>query len=370
MTAASPALRIAFCITELDPGGAERALVELVTRLDRQQFDPIVFCLGPKAPLVDVLESAGIPVVCFGVKRKWDVTVLWHLVRSLRQHRPTILQTWLFHANLIGRVAGRLANVPVIVSGIRVAEKRARWRLWIDRLTERWVQAHVCVSQAVADFSIEQGGLNAEIVHIIPNGVNVARFASADPADLTGEGIPLAAPTVLFVGRLDPQKDPLLLLEAFPQIQSRIPDVHLIFVGSGVLESELSSRIQERNLQSCVHVLGWRADIPDLLQAVDLLVLPSRWEGLPNVVLEAFASGTPVVATRAEGISELLTDGETGRIVTSRNPDELASRVIELLHDPHLRSVMGQRAQALVSKEFTWDANCEAYAALYQKLCG
>lgn len=362
------AIRIAFCITELDPGGAERALVELVTRLDRQQFDPIVFCLGPDAPLVHQLEASGVPVVCFDVNRKLDFGVLFRLTKALRRYRPAILQTWLFHANLLGRLAGRMANIPVIVSGIRVAEKRSSWRLRIDRLTERFVQAHVGVSQAVSDFSIKKGGLNRELMHTIPNGVDLNRFAQAHKADLSSYGIPAEAPTVLFVGRLDPQKDPLLLLDAFPEVQSRVDRVHLIYVGEGELEQELRSRISHRSLESQVHLLGWRADVPELLKSADLLVLPSRWEGMPNVVLEAFASGTPVVATCVEGIPELVTDGKTGWILRSRNPNELANRIVETLIDSSRRSEMGRRAQDIVSKEFTWEANCKAYCRLYQNL--
>ena len=368
MSETSDPIRIAFCITELDPGGAEQALVELVKGLDSKLFEPAVFCLGPKGDLAAELERAGIRVTCLGATRSWQFWVIFRLIRALRRFRPTILQTWLFHANLIGRLAARLAGVPIIVSGIRVAEKRSRFRLWIDRITQSWVKAHVCVSQDVADFSIERGGLNPDRVHAIPNGVNFARFANAEPADLKQFGIPSGSKTLLFVGRLDEQKDPLWLWDAFEIIQSQMADVHLIFVGRGLLESQLKKRIESSPIASRGHLLGRREDVPELLKAADILVLPSRWEGMPNIVLEAAATGTPVVTADVEGVSEILTDGVTGRIVTSRSPRDLAEAVTQLLEQTDARIRMGRLAQGIVSERFKMIDTCARYQQLYSKL--
>ncbi len=307
-------------------------------------------------------------MVCLGAKRWRDLGVLPRLVRELRGFRPVVLQTWLYHANTLGRLAGRLAHVPIIVSGIRVAERRSRLRLWADRFTERWVAAHVCVSRDVARFSIEQGGLDAARVHVISNGVDADRFANAQPADLSSVGIPNGAKLMLVVGRLDSQKDPLWLLEAFPKVQARVRNVHLAYAGRGPLQARLEEEIERRNLAGFVHVLGWRRDVPELLKTADVLVLPSRWEGLPNVVLEAFAAGTPVVATAVEGIAELIADGQTGLVVWSRDSDELAGRVVEILTNLALRSAVSASAQTLVCERFTWESNCEAYAGLYENL--
>ncbi len=363
-----PPIRIAFCITELDPGGAERALTELVRRLDRELFAPVVFCLGPPGELGETLKRADIPVQYFHAKGLRDVNVVFRLAKALRKFRPRILQTWLYHANLLGRIAGRLAQVPTIVSGIRVAERRSRWRLRAERFTEGFVAAHVCVSQAVAEFSIQQGGLNPALVHVIPNGVDVARFANAEPVDLGALGLSSAAKTLLCVGRLDPQKDPLWLLEAFPKLRSLFDNVHLLYAGTGPLESSIKARIKQLHFEECVHCLGWRSDIPALLKSADALVLPSRWEGMPNVVLEAFAAGLPVVAAQVEGISELITPGETGRIVSSRNVDELVGHLSSILNDPQGAFAMAQSAQTLVKEKFTWEINSRSYQKLYQEL--
>ena len=269
---------------------------------------------------------------------------------------------------MLGRLAGRLANVPIIVSGIRVAERRSRWRLWAERITERWVQAHVCVSRDVANYSIEKGRLNPARVHVIPNGVDADRFASANPVDLSALGIAKDSKLILVVGRLDPQKDPLWLLDVFPKIQTHLADVHLAYVGRGPLQSRLVEEIEQRHLIPFVHVLGWRADVPELLKAADVLVLASRWEGMPNVVLEAFAAGTPVVTTAVEGIAELVAHRRTGLIVSDRNSEELANLIMEVLTSAPLARTLSQSAQGIVAERFTWNANCGAYQKLYENL--
>ena len=361
-------IRIAFCITELDPGGAERAMLELVTRLDRARFSPAVFCLGPRGVLAENLEAAQIPVTCFGAKRASDFRVAIGLWRALRQFRPVILQTWLYHANMLGRIAGRFAGVPIIVSGIRVAERRSRWRLWAERITQSLVDDHVCVSRDVAEFSITQGGLKSARVHVIPNGVDVSRFESALPLDLSVLNIVPESPVILSVGRLDRQKDPLLLLESFSILRSSIPNLHLVYAGDGILKTELLEVITQKHLEKFVHVLGWRADVPSLLKAADVLVLCSRWEGMPNVVLEAFAAGTPVVATKVEGVSDLITHRETGLLIPSRNPDELAALVFEVLKDSGLHSKMRHLSQSLAREKFTWESSVGDYVKLYESL--
>jgi glycosyltransferase involved in cell wall biosynthesis len=363
----SPA-RIAFCITDLDAGGAERAFVQIVTRLDRRRFEPFVFCLSGEGELAAPLRKAGITVACLGVKKWHDVGVIWRLSRRLAALRPAILQTFLYHANIVGRLAGKIARVPRIVSGIRVAEKRGRLRLWVDRATDWMVDAHVCVSQDVAAFSVGTGRLPASKIHVIPNGVDAEQFGHAEPADLGQFGIPKGCRTLLFVGRLDPQKGPFVLLSAAKGLFSTHPDLHLLLVGAGILEEKMRVWIRNERLESRIHFAGRRYDVPAILRAADLLVLPSLWEGLPNVVLEAMAAGTPVIASRVEGISDLIANDETGQVVTPNSPTELQAAIASLLADRERTKRMAHKAQVYISAKFTWCRIVENYADLYGNL--
>jgi glycosyltransferase involved in cell wall biosynthesis len=364
-----PPVRIAFCITDLDVGGAERMFVELVTRLDRHRWEPRVFCLSGPGALVARLQAAEIPVTCFGAKCIRHLGVLQKLTAELKTFTPALLQCFLFHANLVGRLAAWRAGVPHVVCGIRVAERRSRVPLWLDRLTQRFVDHNVCVSRAVAEFSIQQAGLKASKISVIPNAVDFDRFSNAVAVERTKLELS-AAPLALFVGRLDPQKAPFDLLEAFGHLLQRNPDWQLLFVGDGSLRASMDNWVTQRRLGHFIRIVGWRPDVPELLKTADLLVLPSLWEGMPNIVLEAMAAGLPVVVSRVEGTDELIRDGETGLLVTPGSPVELERQIERILTTPELSSRLRDSAQITVQKQFTMGHMVSAYEQLYARLIG
>lgn len=362
-------LRLAFCVTELDPGGAERALVELVTRLDRTRFAPRVYCLSGRGALVDRLEGAGIETVLLRARSRGDVGVVRRLKNELVRQRPHVLQTWLFHANLAGRLAGWWGGVPVIVSGIRVAERRSKWPLRLDRWTQRLVDAHVCVSESVCEFSERVAGLDQRKLRVIANGVEASRFAEAPPWDGGTLGIPPHSPVIVAAGRLDRQKGFDLLLQAIAS-GGRFPrDPHWVVVGEGPERNNLERQIVDLGLEGSVHLLGWRTDLPGILRGATGFVLSSRWEGMPNVVLEAMAAGLPVVATGVEGVRELVIEPETGWIVPPEDAGALTAALRELLADPAGGIRRGLAGAGRVREAFTWDRVCAAYSNLYCELC-
>ena len=362
-------LHIAFCITTLDPGGAERQLVRLACGLDRSEFSPEVIYFKGDGALAQPLQAAGIPVTRVDARHRWDVSIVPRLQHHFRRGQPTIVQSFLHHANIVTRIAAHRAGVRCIVSGIRVAERRRGLRLWVDRYTERWVQAHVCVSSDVAQFSVETGGLNPRKVVIIPNAVDLSSIANATPASLAEYGIPargvepLSAPVLLSVGRLDQQKDPFLLLEAFRLIQPEFPNATLLYAGEGPLRESLADAAVQ---VPGVHLLGFRTDVPGLLKAATLLALTSRWEGMPNVVLEAMAAGTPVVAANVEGVHDLL--GECGHTFRPGSLSELCGQLRYVLTKPREASNRALHLQTVAQQKFASSTMVAAYADLYRKL--
>ncbi|MBI3837373.1 MAG: glycosyltransferase [Planctomycetia bacterium] len=369
-----PPIRIAFCITELEPGGAERCLVELVKRLNRQQFDPVVYCLGPRpsgngASLADVLERSGVSVHCLGA-RSWlqFPRIFWKLRRRLAVDSPQIVQTFLFHANVLGTLAGRSTGVPHVVTGIRVAEHRSAWQLAVARWTSRWVECHVCVSQAVRDFSCRKGGLPEDKLTVIPNGVDFERFAVAAPCSLSDLGVAAGRRLITHVGRLDPQKGLFWLLEILPRIFAQLPGHDLLLAGTGREREPLRQYTVKLGLERKVHFVGFRRDVPEILAASDLVVLASRWEGMPNVVLEAMASGKPVVATDVEGVSESLGPAADAQTVPADDPEGFADKVIAILSDAQLAGNLGEQNQLRAQRQFSLETMAMAYQALYLAL--
>lgn len=362
-----PPIRIAFCITDLDVGGAERMFVELIIRLDRRRWEPRVFCLSGPGALVERLHASGIPVNCFGAKSVRHLGVIWRLARELKSFRPALMQCFLFHGNLVGRIAAWWAGVPCVVCGIRVAERRSRVPLWLDRWTQGLVDHNVCVSRAVGEFSIRNAGLAESKVSVIPNGVDFERFSTATAIERASLGL-TDAPLILFVGRLDPQKAPFVLLEAFARLSQRHRDWQLLLVGEGPLRQSMTEWIVQHKHEKNIRLVGWRPDVPQLLKTADVLVLPSLWEGMPNIVLEAMAAGLPVVVSRVEGTEELIRDGQTGLLVTPGSVEELDQKIELVLNDREFSTKLAAAAQQLISKGFTIESMVTSYEQLYLRL--
>lgn len=365
-------VRIAFCITELDPGGAERALVRIVTGLDRSRWEPHVHCLAHRGPLADELDAADVPVTCLGARSGRDWRVLSRLTRELMTFEPTIVQTFLFHANMAGRLAAWRAGVPLVVCGVRVVEQDAPWRMWLDRWTSWLVNRTVCVSRGVAD-RYRALGFRDDQLAVVPNGVDVERFATARPADLTQFGIPREARTIISIGRLHPQKGQVRLVVGLAKLQDRLTaagSVHLLLVGEGSprVRDAIAFIAQDLKLSDRVHFAGWQPDVAPLLRAADLFVLCSRWEGMPNVLLEAMAAGLPCVATNVEGVPELIINGETGLLVESGGHQALCDAIHRLLNDAALASRLAEAGQRHVRQHFQWENTIRGFESIWNEL--
>ena len=364
---------IALCITDLNVGGAERCLVELATRLDRNRFTPVVYCLSPapspgETTLIPALQSAGVEVECLGARKATEVLrVVARLARRLQERKTQVLQTFLFHANLVGRFAAWRAGGLRVVCGIRVAERQSSWHLWLDRLTHRMVDRYVCVSQSAAGFSAGVTRLPADKLVVIPNGVDMSRFTSVPPADLANLGLS-GRRVVTFIGRLAVQKGVAELLATARDWLRRLPDCDLLIVGQGPLESTLRKQAQEAEIAQRVHFAGWRPDIPAILAASSLLVLTSAWEGMPNVVLEAMAAGLPVVATQVEGVGELLGPEYQEQSVPYGNWEDFSDAVVRILSDRQRADRLGRENRRRTEQNYTIGRMVAAYQDLWEQV--
>ena len=368
-------VRVTLAITDLDVGGAERALVALATGLDRGRWRPSVVCLSGEGALSGPLRAAGIEVACLGVSPRRPIAAVGAVARAFREQRPALVQSFLFHANIASRLAARRAGRPPVVGGLRVAERRARrrWHLTLDRLTFPLAVGSVCVSTGVKRFSSGRGKLPPDRLVVIPNGVDISRFDRAIPVARTSISVPEDAVLALYVGRLDPQKGLTTLLDAAGTVARECPTWHLALVGDGPLREELTARTEIAGLAGLadrIHWLGRRDDVPGLLRAAEYLVLPSLWEGMPNVVLEAMAAGLPVVGTRVEGTEDLVTPGQTGWLVPPGQSGPLADALLEAATGPDRRRTFGRAGRARVEAEFTPEAVVSSYERLWAGILG
>lgn len=360
---------LALVITGLEPGGAERALTQLALRIDRNQFLPVVFSLQPrpqpdKCVLVDELTAAGVVVVFLNARSKWQFAyAVWRLAFHLKKLQPAIVQSFLFHANVVAAYAGKWSGVKV-VAGIRVADP-SRARLRAERWIAPLVQKFVCVSESVADFSATTAGLPRDKLCVIPNGVDVAKFRDAKPADRAALGLPSDRRFLIAVGRLDPQKGQDWLLPLLPRIFAERPQYDLLLVGDGPARERLQAQATTLQMQSRIHFLGWQSQVPRLLKLADVLLLPSRWEGMPNVLLEAMAAGLPVVTTAVEGAAEILGPLAEQQLTPLHDGFALQERVLAMTASASAREGLGKQNQERVCQHFSLAVMASAYEELY-----
>ncbi len=363
---------LAFVITELEFGGAERCLVRLACGMARRRFSPSVYCLAPRPAagqdqLVRQLEASGIPVHFLGLRSAWQFPfALFRLRREWSRQAPAVVQSFLFHANVVSALTPSHSPRPAIVSGVRVADP-AGWRRRTEAWTSRRVDRVVCVSRSVADFCAAQAGFPQDKLVVIPNGIDVDALSGARgpiPEGLVGRGRRM----LLFVGRLHPQKALDWLLSLAPDLLMRLSEHDLVLVGQGPQQAELERMVAAAGLESRVHFAGWRADIPELLAACDLLLLPSRWEGMPNIVLEAMAGGRPVCATRADGVQELLGGQSEAQTADFGDRQRFIANAVRLVQDRQLATRIGQANRRRAAEQFSLTAMIRAYEQLYEHL--
>lgn len=346
--------KIMGCITELDIGGAEKAFVRILTGLKVRGWDVEAVSLRDSGPLAAELKDHQIPVTALNCKALWDFRAFWRLRRLVQSSMPDVVLSFLHQANFYGRLAVSARNPAVVVSGVRVADGR-KSVTWLDSWTSGFVDQYVGVSSGVMQKHAEWCGLSPDRCSSIPNGVDV-------PASIDESQRP--ANRLLFVGRLTAQKSPQTLLDAFSSLRRQGRDVQLQIVGDGPLKPALQQQAKRLQLGSHVEFLGHRSDISNLMQQASLLVLPSLWEGMPNVVLEAMANGLPVVCTNIDGVRDVVTHQKTGWLVKPGCAESLASAVDELLSDSTLRRSIASAATQLVSSEYRWEDVVDRYDKL------
>ncbi len=374
---AASKIRVALLITELSRGGAEKALLQLASTLDLTRFEPTVFSLSGRArdlenSLVPLFRAAGIETVELGLTSLRNApSVFRRLTRELKRRQVDVLQTFMFHANWFGRFAGRAAGVPVVCSGIRVAERDAPRRLALDRWTRSLVDAWVCVGESTAEFSRSVGRLPAERVVSIPNGVRVPETTALDAnADFTWVPSPFGKrKRIVCVGRLAPQKGFDRFLE---NAATWAPDVandwEIWIVGDGPERGALRRIVDEKGLANVVFFAGWRPDVSQILASADLFALPSRWEGMPNALLEAAALGKAAICASVEGVAEILGPNAAPQSCDFEDGKSWRDKTLALLADATLRDELGRRNRRRVAEEFSVESATRRYEALWTRL--
>jgi glycosyltransferase involved in cell wall biosynthesis len=356
-------------------GGAERSLLNLAGQLKRSDWRPVIVHHDEPGMrgFIEEANEAGIETHVAprlrGMDRPFGIPAL---ARSLRSMHADI-----FHAHLSwplactsGLLAARFAGIPVVVATVQLfgAIPRTPTMAVLRRLHRPLVDRYVAVSAEIGRKLTDELGVPPRKVRVIPNGIDVADVSrSSDDAALRASlGIGSSTSLVLTAARLEEQKGHRFLIEAAKQV----PDAVFVFAGQGPARRELEALARRNGLAGRIRFLGWRVDVPALVSACDVFVLPSLYEGTPLALLEAMAAAKPVIATRIPGISEMVSHGQTGVLVEPADPVALASSIRSLLGDPAERLRLGLAAEQIVRTRFNAAAMTRDVVDLYKQLAG
>jgi sugar transferase (PEP-CTERM/EpsH1 system associated) len=356
-------IRVVHLVRQLDLGGLEIVVWNLVRCTDRERFEPRVICLGERGAIADRFDTIGVPVETLGARGRTDAIL--RLARRLWRLRADVLHTHNPTPHLVGAVARWLARVGVLVHtkhgrnypGVRRAVLANRWASLIT-------DAVIPVSEDAADVVRRVERVPAKKVQVIRNGIDLTSFPAPDKRGLEGDG------RAISVARLHAVKDQATLLRAIRRIVDARPEFRLVLVGEGPERPGLEQLCRELGLEESVCFSGHRDDVRERLLQCDLFMLSSLSEGISLSLLEAMAAGLPVIATEVGGNREVVVHGETGFLVPPGSPEAIASATLSLIDDPARALAMGRSGRKRVEQIFDLRLMVRRYEALYLELIG
>ncbi|MCD6327008.1 glycosyltransferase [bacterium] len=362
--------RILIIVSMLGAGGAERQLCRFMQGVGRERFEYKLVIVNPINHWLEDVRATGVSIEVFPEELSGRVARLMRLVRIVRSYRPSIVHSWMFSNNLYAALTSRLGRAEACIGNLRSDPLKARGRInrVLSRLSYTAVDHLIANSQAAAN-ELASRSIRKGPVHVVRNGVHIPSLPESREFardKLRSWGIENGFKVIGTVGRMDENKNHIMLLDVFCEVLKVHPMAKLLLIGDGVLMPMLKDEVSKRGIGASVVIPGIVRGANRLLAGMDVVCLTSRSEGLPNVLLEAGAVACPVVSTAAGGTEEIVEDGKTGFVVPCDDVAAMTSRVLQLLDSPELRREMGQAGLRKVSSEFSMDSMVRGLQRVYE----
>ncbi len=358
-------LRVMFLLTSMPVGGAETLVADLVRKMDRGRFTPEICCLKEPGPMGEQLARE-VPLRAALLAHKYDLRVLPRLVHCLKQGVDAVVTVGAGDKMFWGRLAAHWASTPVVLAALH----STGWPDGIGRLNRLltpWTDAFVAVAPEHGRYLVQHERLPAEKVRVIPNGVDVERFAfdASAPAAVRRElGLADDTPLCGIVAALRPEKNHELFLQVARRMLQELPQSHFLVVGDGPRRDALQILATTLGIAPQIHFLGTRSDIPRLLAALNVFLLTSDNEANPVSILEALSVQVPVVATQVGSVPATVRPGQTGCLAPAGDARQLAQHAIQLLRNPRLARDLGEAGRREVVGHWSLDRMVRGYEQL------
>ncbi|MEX2446314.1 MAG: glycosyltransferase [Dehalococcoidia bacterium] len=365
--------RVTFVTTALRHGGAEHQVVLLARGLSQRGWRVGVVSMRPPEAHVEALRDAGVEVRSLDMARRVpDLRAVVGLARVLQEWRPDVVHSHMVHANLLARATRLVSPVPVLISTAHNITEGPRWREVAYRLTEPLCDLTTNVTPAAVARYIRVRAATADAIRHMPNGIDLDRFRRDDATRQRARealGVRPGQPVLLSVGRFEAAKDHATLIDAMQRVVGGHPDAVLLLVGTGEREPAVRAQAEALGLGGRVRFLGVRDDIPALMNAADVYVMSSAWEGLPLVLLEAAATGLPIVATDVGGNADIVLSQRNGLLCPPRDAAALADAIARVLGlAPATRQAWGATGRAHVEEAYGIERVLDRWEAVYGEL--
>jgi L-malate glycosyltransferase len=352
-------------------GGSEKVVYDLVSKIDRNAYEPIIISFSD-GPVRELYEGIDIEVFVVRKERRVDLHFVRGLRRILRDENVGIVNAHHFGPLLYTELA--VMRLPIKI----VYTEHSRWQIeelsgakkFINRILLAKADALVAISRQIEDYYVSELKLKKDKVHFISNGINLSAFRGGENIPLRrGLGIKDSEKVVGIVANLRPEKNHKVLISAFSVVATQLRNVRLVIVGLDCMDGEVQRLASESPAADRILFLGCRKDIPEILSTFDVFCLPSLYEGMPLTVLEAMASGVPVIGADVLGINEVIKDGENGLLFKSNDEKGLAEALYRLLQDGVLQRRLSRTAGLFVEAEFSLDEKVNEYENLFRSVC-
>ena len=345
-------MRVVFVNSADRWGGNEKWTCEAANGLRARGHE--VLLVGQTQLLADKASSYGIPFRRLRLRGDGDIIGVIRLSRLFRRIDPDAVILTKVREYWLGGLAAKLAKARKIYFRIgidRPVQRNIKYKLSFGRICDTFIVN----SPSVRDILLEAPFIEPERIEVVPNGVSLDAAGEVDPAFFTSLGVPSGSIVVGATGRLAKQKGFDVLIRAFKTVRSEYADAFLVIAGDGHERKDLARRVRQLDLSKSVLMPGFVKDMQSFYDGLSIFVLPSRFEGMPNVLLEAMAARVPVIASDVSGVSGLIEDRKTGHLVPAEDPEQLAERMIELLGSEEQRKALAQRARRLVETHYRLD---------------
>jgi len=354
-------IKVVHILNKLNYGGAERLLLDVCRKVDKDDFDLSVVVLKTNNELADQFADFGIKVKVFDKKGKFDLDVIERVTDYLKNLKPDIVHTHLFAGDFWGAMAARQAGVKIIISTKHDTLKESRLRDYLAKQSRKKMTKVVAISDAIRDYLIKDQKLPLDKIEVIHNGIDVGKFYNPDKRILQNRTFVIGS-----VGRLSKEKGHKHLIRACRFLKTK--NWKLILVGDGPMKKELQELSRSLGIDDKVEFTGGVSDVRPYLEQIDAFVLPSISEGLSLAVLEAAAAGNFIIATNVGGVPEIIKDRETGLLIKPKSIEQLVDRLNWVLENVETSQKMALKLQDNVVRNFDINNTIKEYEHLYKRL--